>query len=236
MCQPFGSMMAAMWIRLRFQMKPQSRCRRTATVTITATSAATSNYNAASRTVTIKVVPAATASLSAANQATGISLTWKRVAGATGYRVYRGSSLIKTITNGATVTFTDTKANANGGKYTFKIIPTASTGNGLARSLTTYRVARPAVSAVSNSASKRMTVKWGKNAKANGYQLQYSTSKSFASGNKAVTVTSASTVSRVISGLVKGKTYYVRIRTYKTVGKAKYWSVWSPAKSVKIKK
>ena len=41
------------------------------TVTITAKSAATANYNAASKTVTIKVVPASTASLLAANQSTG---------------------------------------------------------------------------------------------------------------------------------------------------------------------
>ena len=81
-----------------------------------------------------------------------------------------------------------------------------------------------------------MTVKWGKNAKANGYQIQYSTDKTFKSGNKAVTVTGASTVSKVIGNLTKGKTYYVRIRTYKTVGSAKYWSVWSAAKSVKISK
>ena len=206
------------------------------TVTITATSAATANYNAASKTVSIKVVPAATSSITAANQATGIKLTWKKVAGATGYKVYRGTTLIKTIKSGATVTCTDTKANANGTKYTFKVIPTASTGNGLAKTLTTYRVARPAVSSVKNSASKKMTVRWNKNAKANGYQIQYSTNKKFAKGNKTANVTKAATVSKVIGSLTKGKTYYVRIRTYKTVGKAKFWSAWSPAKTVKIKK
>ena len=206
------------------------------TVKVTATSAATSNYNAASKTVTIKVIPAATSSITAANQATGIKLTWKKVTGATGYKVYRGSTLIKTIKSGSTVTCTDTKANTNSTKYTFKIIPTASTGNGTAKSLTTYRVARPAISSVKNSASKKMTVKWGKNAKANGYQIQYSTNKTFASGNKTATVTKAATVSKVIGSLTKGKTYYVRIRTYKTVGKIKYWSAWSAAKSVKISK
>ena len=203
--------------------------------TITATAAATANYKAVSRTVSIKVVPAATSSITAANQATGIKLTWKSVAGATGYKVYRGATLIKTI-KGSTVTYTDTKANTNGTKYTFKVIPTASTGNGLAKTLTTYRVARPAVSSAKNTAAKKMTVKWKKNAKANGYQIQYSTNKKFAKGNKTANVTKAATVSKVIGGLAKGKTYYVRIRTYKTVGKAKYWSAWSPAKSVKISK
>ena len=206
------------------------------TVTITATSASTSNYKAASKTVTIKVVPAATSSITAANQATGIKLTWKKVTGATGYKVYRGSTLIKTIKSGSTVACTDTKANTNGTKYTFKIVPTASTGNGTAKSLTTYRVARPSVNSVKNSSSKKMTVKWAKNTKATGYQIQYSTSKTFANGNKTATVTKAATVSKVIGSLTKGKTYYVRIRTYKTVGSAKYWSTWSAAKSVKISK
>ena len=211
--------------------------RKVGTVKITATSAATAQYNAASKTVTIKVVPAATASLTAANQATGIKLTWKRVTGANGYKVYRGSTLIKTITSGSTVTYADAKANTNGTKYTYKVVAKASTGDStLSKSVAVYRVARPAVPSVTNSASKKMTVKWGKNAKANGYQIQYSLSSSFASGNKAVTVASASTVSKVIGSLTKGKTYYVRIRTYKTVGSAKYWSEWSAKKSVKISK
>ena len=205
-------------------------------VQITASSAAAANYNAASKKITIKVVPAATASLTAANQATGIRLSWSKVTGATGYLVYRGSTRIATIKSGSTVTYTDKKANSNGTKYTFKIIPTASTGNGTAKSLTTYMVSRPAVSSAANSASKKMTVKWGKNAKGTGYQIQYSTSKTFASGNKSVNITSASTVSRVIGSLTKGKTYYVRIRTYRTVGSKNYWSAWSAAKNVKISK
>ena len=206
------------------------------TAKITATSAATANYNAASKTVTIKVVPAATASLKADNQATGIKLTWKKVTGANGYKVYRGSTLIKTITSGNTVTFADTKANTNGTKYTYKVVAKAATGDStLSKSVALYRVARPAISSVTNSAASKMTVKWGKNAKATGYQIQYSTDKTFKTGNKAVTVAGASAVSKVIGSLTKSKTYYVRIRTYKTVGSAKYWSVWSTAKGVKIK-
>ena len=81
-----------------------------------------------------------------------------------------------------------------------------------------------------------MTVKWGKNAKATGYEIQYSTSKTFASGNKTVTAAGASTVSKVIAGLTKGKTYYVRIRACKTVNNVKYVSVWSAARSLKIVK
>ena len=81
-----------------------------------------------------------------------------------------------------------------------------------------------------------MTVKWKKNAKATGYQIQYSLSKTFASGNKSVNIAKVGTISKVIGSLTKGKTYYVRIRTYKTVGSTKYYSAWSAKKSVKISK
>ena len=143
--------------------------------------------------------------------------------------------MVKTITSGSTVTFTDTKANTNGTKYIYKVVAKASTGDStLSKSQTVYRVVRPAISSATNSAASKMTVKWGKNAKATGYEIQYSTSKTFASGNKTVTAAGASTVSKVIAGLTKGKTYYVRIRACKTVNNVKYISAWSATKSLKI--
>ncbi len=68
-----------------------------------------------------------------------------------------------------------------------------------------------------------------------GYQIQYSTDKKFKSNTKTLTL-SNKTTAKTVSKLKKGKTYYVRIRTYKTVGKVKYYSAWSSAKSVKTKK
>lgn len=205
-------------------------------VTIKATSKATDNFNAASKKVRIKIVPAATSSISAVNLATGIRLTWKKVTGATGYLVYRDDTKIATIKSGGTVTYTDAKADTNGTKYTFKIVPTASTGKGTAKSLAAYRVTRPAISSAVNSAAGKVTVKWGKNAKGTGYQIHYCTDKTFETGNKSVSINSASTVSKVIGSLTKGKTYYLRIRTFKTVGSTKYFSAWSAVKSVKISK
>ena len=67
-----------------------------------------------------------------------------------------------------------------------------------------------------------------------GYQLQYSTSSKF-KGAKTVTITKNKTTSKKISKLKAKKKYYVRVRTYKTVGKTKYYSSWSKVKSVKTK-
>ena len=203
------------------------------TVKITVTAGATTNYAAKSATVTIKVVPAATTSVAAANLATGMKVTWKKVTGATGYKIYRNGTLVKKITSGSTVTYSDTKANTNGGKYIFKVVAFAATGDStLYKSVTTYRVARPAISSLTSPKTKQMTVKWGKNAKATGYQIQYSLNSKFASGNKTVTVKGAAAVSKTISSLTAKKRYYVRVRTYKTVSGKNYYSAWSAVKNV----
>ena len=208
------------------------------TVKITAASGATAQYNAAaSKTVTIKVLPAVTSSLTAANQATGIKLTWKKVPGVTGYKIYRNSTLIKTITGDSTVTYVDTKANTNMTRYIYKVVANGPAGDSpLSRSITVYRVKRPEISFAANSGPSRMTVKWTRTPRATGYQIKYSTSKTFASDNGTVSAYGGTTDSRRIGDLKKGKIYYVKIRTYKVVGNGLYWSEWSPVKSVKISK
>ena len=80
---------------------------------------------------------------------------------------------------------------------------------------------------------KGFEAKWKKQStQTKGYQIQYSTDSKFKSGNKTVTVNKNSTTKKTISKLKAKKKYYVRIRTYKTVGKQKYYSDWS--KSVKV--
>ncbi len=87
-----------------------------------------------------------------------------------------------------------------------------------------------------SAASGAFTAVWKKQtAQTTGYQIQYSTSPSFKSGNKTVTVKGTASVSKKIAKLGAGKRYYVRIRTYKTVGKKNYYSAWSAKKTVQTK-
>jgi len=67
-----------------------------------------------------------------------------------------------------------------------------------------------------------------------GYQIQYSTSKKFTNA-KTKTISSYKTTKYTLKSLSAKKTYYVRVRTYKTVGKTKYYSGWSTYKYVKTK-
>ncbi|MCD8335307.1 MAG: fibronectin type III domain-containing protein, partial [Clostridiales bacterium] len=169
------------------------------------------------------------------NSSSGVTVKWKKVAGASGYYIYRNGSKLKTITSGSTVSYTDTGAK-NGTKYQYKIYAYSGSIKSYASSTKTiYYVSAVSISSLKNSSTKTMTVKWGKNSKATGYQIQYSTSSGFSS-SKTVAVSGASKVSKVISSLTKYKTYYVRVRAYKTVSGTTYYSAWSSTKSVKISK
>ena len=88
-----------------------------------------------------------------------------------------------------------------------------------------------ALSSVATNKNGEFTAKWKKAAGITGYQIRYSTSSKM-TGAKAVTIGKAATVSKSVSGLSKGKKYYVQVRTYKTVKGTKYYSSWSKAKSV----
>ena len=86
------------------------------------------------------------------------------------------------------------------------------------------------------SGKKKMTVKWKKQTiQTSGYQMRYSTSKKFKSNVKMILVKNKNASKKVIKKLKAKKKYYVQIRTYKNVGKEKYYSKWSKVKKVKIK-
>ena len=73
-----------------------------------------------------------------------------------------------------------------------------------------------------------------KSSQVTGYQVQYSTSKKFTKATTK-TVKSYKATSYTVKSLKAKKTYYVRVRTFKTVGGVKYYSGWSTAKYKKTK-
>ena len=121
----------------------------------------------------------------------------------------------------ATVTITGINNYKGSVKKTFKIVPK---GTSLVK-LTTPK-------------SKQLKVTWKKQTtQTTGYQIQYSTSSKFtAKTTKTATVKSNKTTAKTFSKLKGKKRYYVRIRTYKAVGKTNYYSSWSVVKSIVVKK
>ena len=81
--------------------------------------------------------------------------------------------------------------------------------------------------------SLKVTVKRQKK-NVSGYQIQYSLKKSFKSA-KTVTLKKNTITSKTIKKLKPKKTYYVRVRTYKTVKGKRYYSDWSKAAKKKTK-
>lgn len=87
-----------------------------------------------------------------------------------------------------------------------------------------------------NIKKRKADIRWKKNSYVTGYEIQYCTSKTFKRGVKKKVITKSSTTKYTAAGLASKKTYYVRIRTYKTVRGKKYYSSWSRLKAVKITK
>ena len=92
------------------------------------------------------------------------------------------------------------------------------------------------VSKLTSPKTKQLKAKYKKVSGVTGYQVTYSTSSKFTkSKTKTVTVKGAAKTSKTIKKLTKGKKYYVKVRSYKTVGKIKYYSAYSKVKSIKVK-
>ena len=94
--------------------------------------------------------------------------------------------------------------------------------------------AKPALSkpesiTAKNTGSKRVRISWKKVSGATGYQVYYSTSKS--GEYKLLKTTSGLNYSK--TGFKKGKTYYFKVRAYRTINGKKVYGSFSSVKSAK---
>lgn len=151
----------------------------------------------------------------------------------------------KTNGNGKLTYTTSNKAVATvdaAGKVTVKgpgvakiTVKAAATTDYKAASKTVTVTVAPKKQGISlvNKIKKQLTIKWKKNTKASGYQVVYSTNKKF-TGKKTVRK-AKTTTSYKIKGLKKGKKYYVKVRSYKTVNGKRIYGAYSTAKKATIK-
>lgn len=87
---------------------------------------------------------------------------------------------------------------------------------------------------VKANGKKKIKVSWKKDKKASGYEITYSTKKSF-KGKKTIVVKSNKITSKVVKKLTSKKKYFVKVRSYKQVGKTKTYGTYSKVKTVKVK-
>ncbi len=93
------------------------------------------------------------------------------------------------------------------------------------------------ISKLTSPKAKQIKVKCKKTTGATGYQITYSTSKKFTKNTtKSIAVKSSKGATKTIKSLKKGKTYYVKVRAYKTIGSKRYYGAYSAVKKIKVKK
>lgn len=194
------------------------------------------NYSG-SKTLNFTIKPKAVTGLAATQTANTITLSWTKVSGAAGYRVYKYNSSTKAYTQVASTTGTSVTISklSSGTAYTYyvkaykTVSGTTYTSPEYTQIKTGTKTAAPAAPTLT-AGSGKITAKWSSVKGATGYQFCYATSKS---GTYSKFSTTKLTYTK--TGLTKGKTYYVKIRTYKTVNGTKIYSSYSTAKAVTVK-
>lgn len=163
---------------------------------------------------------------------TKLKITWKRAEDAEGYKLYRSTAkngtyrLIKTISNGRTTSYTNSKLTP-GKTYYYKIqVIGASDGAGvMSAAMAGKTVDKTKVSYVQSASSTKLKVVWKKISGATGYRITRSTSKN-GIYKEIKTITSGDTTSYTDSTVKAGKLYYYKIsvqnKNKNTIGYSEY--------------
>ncbi|MBR3786193.1 MAG: hypothetical protein IKJ77_07295 [Firmicutes bacterium] len=145
----------------------------------------------------------------------------------------------KILNKGTDYTVKTPKGRKNIGEYTY-IVKFKGQYSGEKKVTLTIKPAKP-TNKTPKAAKKTVTVKWKgvKKVHATGYQVMVATDKKFTKNVKSAYVKGYNKTSKKMTKLKTKKTYYVRVRTYKTVkanGKSKkIYSAWSSVKNCKTK-
>ncbi len=187
------------------------------------------------------IVPKKVSGLKVKSQTTSsITLNWSKATGASAYELYKYNSSTKKWQKFATTSktsYTIKKLKAgrtykyrvrvyrtiNGKKYygSYSNVLNAAT-----------KTSTPKISKIT-SKSKKATLTWKKVSGASGYEVYMATSKK--GKYKKITTVGSRTSKYTKSSLKKKKTYYFKIRAYRTVNGKKVYSSYSSIKSIKIK-
>lgn len=170
-------------------------------------------------------------------------IAWNKVSGASGYQVQRSN-------NGGTSWSDYYYTNSNsfvfnyltaGGKYKFRarayktISGKDYYGAWSSTLCSCCTPAKPTLKKVSSPKHTQIKTTWAKaSGTKSGYQILYGRNSSFSSIAARKNV-SASKSSYTGKNFTKGRTYYVKVRTYTNFGGKTYYSAWSSAKKVKCK-
>ncbi|MBQ6872696.1 MAG: fibronectin type III domain-containing protein [Clostridia bacterium] len=194
-----------------------------------------------SETVNFAIAPRKTQGLEMTkNSSSSVTLSWNKMSGATGYAVYQYSPSKKTYKKikdlkGTSYTVKD-KSSATTYYYAVRAYVETEHGKTYGNYSEVLKVTtRPKTPSVTVTAGNNTaTVSWKQVTRASGYNVYMSTSKN-GTYSKVGSTSGKSSTKLTVRKLTDGKKYYFKVKAYKTVSKKKVYSVYSSAKSCRVK-
>lgn len=94
--------------------------------------------------------------------------------------------------------------------------------------------AKTVLKSVSSPARGKLQVRWKKGKQVSGYEIQICRNKKFKKSVNKLLVKKAQKVSKLVK-VKAGKTFYVRVRAYKTINKKRYCGAYSKVRKIRVK-
>ena len=205
----------------------------------------TNYYGSYSSVVSVTTPPAKVSGVSTAvRSSTYLTLSWDKVSGASGYRIYRYNTdaqayeKVITLTSGSTVSYKITGLAA-AKEYQFKVrayrkVDGVTTWGSSSAAYKDSTKPGQTKSLKASSKSSAATLKWNKVTRASGYQVYRYNSKT-KKYEKLATVKGNATFSYKNTKLKKGTTVKYKVRAYKTYNGTNYYGAFSDIVSIKVK-
>lgn len=189
--------------------------------------------------VTVSLRPAPRNLKTEALSAASARVSWDKVNGAAGYEVWRSTSKTGTYTRVKTLTgnsFTNTGLKA-GQLYFYKVRAynmiegTLYPSGNFSAPKGIVPLAKPTGISTAGISASQIKLTWKKVTGATGYQVLMAATP----GGVYKAVKSTTALSTAIGGLKSGKTYYFKVRAYKTISSVRYYGPLSVYKGGRTK-